>query len=195
MKLPQIFLLRHGQTRWNAEGRFQGQMNSDLTHLGQDHAATQGRLLSSVFQDFPDIDVYGSPLGRVQQTAQIALADHGRAPIIRDDLKEIAAGDWEGITKLDIEKGWPDIFNMCQTSIEMFMHAPNGEGSAMLHDRCRRFLNSLESPSVVFSHGTTIAVLRGIARGLTFEQMVQLDHQQGCIYVIENGRETVISEV
>ena len=68
MKLPQIFLLRHGQTQWNAEGRFQGQMNSDLTQLGQDHAATQGRLLSTVFKDFPDIDVYGSPLGRVQQT-------------------------------------------------------------------------------------------------------------------------------
>lgn len=194
MKLPLIYLLRHGQTKWNAEGRFQGQMNSDLTELGQGHAAVQGRLLTSVFEQFPDIDVYGSPLGRVQQTARIALAQHDRTPIIRDDLKEIDAGDWEGVTRLDIEAGWPDIFNRCQTSIELFMYAPNGEGAEVLDERCKRFLSDLKRPSVIFSHGTTIAVLRGIARGLTFEQMTQLDHQQGCIYVIENGQETLLTE-
>jgi probable phosphoglycerate mutase len=193
MKLPPIFLLRHGQTEWNALGRYQGQMNSDLTLKGEAQAAAQGRLLGAVFTEFPDIHICSSPLGRSRQTAQIALAGYGREVVFQDELKEIAAGEWEGVTKNDIEAGWPDLFNAYQTSFELFMFAPNGEGYEALHDRCTRFLISLNSPCVVFSHGVTIAVLRSIIRNLSFKEMIQLDNQQGCIYKIEDEQETLIS--
>jgi probable phosphoglycerate mutase len=194
MKFPVLYLLRHGQTEWNAAGRFQGHMNSDLTDIGQNHAATQGRLLSSVFNKFPDIDVYGSPLGRVRQTAQIALADHNRTPVLRDDLKEISVGDWEGVSKQDIEAGWPDLFNASQTSLELSISAPNGEGYDALYERCQRFLKDLKGPSVVFSHGITISFMRSIIRGLSYDELLQLNNLQGCIYVIKDGQETLLSE-
>ena len=194
MKTPLLYLLRHGQTVWNAAGRFQGHMNSDLTVIGQNHAATQGRLLSSVFNEFPNIDVYGSPLGRVRQTAQIALAAHNRTPVLRDDLKEISVGDWEGVARHDIEAGWPDLFNASQTSLELSISAPNGEGYDALYERCQRFLRCLKGPSVVFSHGITISFMRSIVRGLPFEELAQLNNLQGCIYFIKDGQETILSE-
>jgi len=194
MKLPILYLLRHGQTEWNAAGRFQGHMNSDLTDIGQGHAVTQGRLLTSVFNDFPDIDVYGSPLGRVRQTAQIALAAHNRTPVLRDDLKEISVGDWEGVSRHDIEAGWPDLFNASQTSLELSISAPNGEGYDALYERCQRFLKGLKGPSVIFSHGITISFIRSIVRGLSYEELTQLNNLQGCIYVIKDGQETLLSE-
>jgi len=194
MKLPPLYLLRHGQTEWNAAGRFQGQMNSDLTEVGQGHAAAQGRLLGTVFEQFPDIDIFGSPLGRVRDTAQIALADHGREPILCDDLMEVTVGDWEGIFKQEIESGWPDLFNASQTSTELSLSSPTGENYDDMHERCHRFLSSITGPSVVFSHGITIAFLRNIACDLSFDAFTQLSNLQGCIYVIKDGQETLLTE-
>jgi len=194
MKLPLLYLLRHGQTEWNAAGRFQGQMNSDLTKVGQGHAAAQGRLLGPIFEQFPNIDIYGSPLGRVRETAQIALADHRREPILNDDLKEISVGDWEGCTKIDIEAGWPVIYNESQTSLDLFLSAPKGETYDDMYERCHRFLSHLTGPSVVFSHGVTIRFLRKIACGLSYEELGQLDNQQGSIYMIRDGQETLLTE-
>jgi 2,3-bisphosphoglycerate-dependent phosphoglycerate mutase len=194
MELPKIYLLRHGQTEWNALGRFQGQKNSDLTKTGQDHAAAQGRLLNQVFKHHPDIDIYASPLGRVRQTAGIALHDHDRDPVFNDDLKEISVGDWEGATSLDIEAGWPDLFNDSQTSMDLFLSAPKGENYDDMHTRCYRFLSALTGPSIIFSHGVTIRFLRKIACGLSYEDLTQLDNRQGCIYVIEDGQETLLAE-
>jgi probable phosphoglycerate mutase len=194
MKLHTLYLLRHGQTEWNTMGRFQGQMNSDLTETGKGHAATQGRLLKPVFEQFPDIDIHASPLGRVCETFEIALADYGRTPVFNDDLKEIAFGDWEGLLKSEIEAGWPYIFNEAQTDADLFMFSPNGENYDDMHDRCHRFLSNLTQPAVVFTHGMTITFLRTIARGLSYEEFTQLDRQQGCIYVIKDGQETLLTE-
>jgi len=190
-----LYLLRHGQTEWNAAGRFQGHKNSDLTKLGRGHAATQGRLLKPVFQQYPDIDIHASPLGRVSETASIALTDHGGKPVLSDDLKEVTVGDWEGIPKHEIESGWPELFNACQTSTELSLLAPNGENYDDMHERCHRFLNSLTGPAVVFSHGITIAFLRKISCDLSFEAFTQLSNLQGCIYVIKDGQETLLNEV
>lgn len=193
MTYPILFLLRHGQTKWNAEGRFQGQKNSDLTEQGRKDAISQGKLLKEVFAKHPGIGIYVSPLSRARITAKIALADHNRTPTIAKDLIEINAGDWEGLTKSDIAADWPNLFEACKTKLELFMNAPNGEGFETLNHRCCRFLNDLTSSAVVFSHGATIAVLRGIACGLSYAEILQLDHKQGCIYRIENGQEKILT--
>ena len=195
MKLPLLYLLRHGQTEWNAMGRFQGQLNSDLTDVGKGHAATQGRLLEPIFEQFPDIDIFGSPLGRVKETAQIALADYGRKPVFNDDLKEINFGNWESLTRQEIEAGWPDLFNASQTDIDLYLFSPSGENYDDMHERCLRFLSCLTQPAVIFSHGMTITFLRKIALGLSYDEFAQLSRQQGCIYEIEDGQETLLTEV
>lgn len=189
---PPLYLLRHGQTEWNAEGRLQGQMNSDLTEIGAGHARSQGRLLAEVFMAHPDMKIIASPLGRVRQTAQIALGEHDRTPEFDQRLVEVSAGSWEGMTKDDVRRDFPDISRDCATTLELFLQAPDGEGFDALRARSLAVLRELKGPTVIFSHGTTIAVLRALARGAVYKEMVHYDHLQGCIYHIEGGVETCL---
>ena len=69
--MTEIFLLRHGETEWNAEGRFQGQRDSPLTARGREQAAQLGRILLRTFADGRVPPFHVSPLGRTQDTAAI----------------------------------------------------------------------------------------------------------------------------
>lgn len=191
MVFPLLYLLRHGQTEWNLQGRFQGQTNSPLTARGKEDAAAQGRLLAPIFKQLPTIDIYASPLGRVRQTAEIALRDHNRAPTLHDGLKEIHIGDWQGLSLREIEAGWPKIFNAHPTTFDLLAMSPSGEGAEALFARCSAFLQGLNGPSVLFTHGAAMAVFRCIARDLPPQDATQLDHRQGCIYRIQNGHEEI----
>ena len=191
MAFPILYLLRHGQTEWNVQGRFQGQHNSPLTPRGKEDAAAQGRLLGPIFAQHPAIDIYASPLGRVRQTTDIALKNHNRSPQFHDSLMEIHIGDWQGLALPEIESGWPDLFNAHTTTFDLLAMSPTGEGIDVLFARCTAFLQSLRAPSVLFSHGAAMAVLRSIARDLPPRDVAHLDHRQGCIYRIENGQEEI----
>ena len=92
MCYPEIFVLRHGQTQWNAEGRHQGYLNSDLTELGRAQAEKQGRILSSSTLKKAAVACFTSPLGRAWQTAEIALIGIGRMAIPDERLKEVNFG-------------------------------------------------------------------------------------------------------
>lgn len=193
MAFPLLYLLRHGQTEWNVQGRFQGQLNSPLTTRGKEDAAAQGRLLGPILAEHPKINIFSSPLGRVRQTADIALLAHNRAPVFHDALMEINIGDWQGLSLQEIESGWPDIYNAHPTTFDLLAKSPTGEGVEALFSRCSAFLHGLTGPSVLFSHGAAMAVLRSIARGLPADDVAQLDHRQGCIYRIQNREEEIFN--
>jgi probable phosphoglycerate mutase len=194
MAFPRLYLLRHGQTEWNVEGRFQGQKNSPLTARGKEDAAAQGRLLAPVLAQHPKIDIFASPLGRVRQTADIALRDHNRPPHFHDSLMEIHIGNWQGLSLREIESGWPDIFNAHATTFDLLAMFPTGESAEALFARCTTFLHGLTGPSVLFSHGAVMAALRTIARDLPPREAAHLDHRQGCIYRIQNRQEKIFDE-
>lgn len=81
------YLVRHGETEWNAASRMQGQLDSPLTSLGRQHARTSGRLLARLGVD----TVFASPLGRVRETLAI-LSEHVTVTSAFDDrLKEWSA--------------------------------------------------------------------------------------------------------
>ena len=93
---PELYILRHGETLWNQQGRLQGQKDSPLTDKGRQQALAQGEVLRSV-KSLPHI-VFVSPLGRTLTTANLA------APFIKTHVKdprllEINFGAWEGATR------------------------------------------------------------------------------------------------
>lgn len=93
-----IYLLRHGQTRFNAEQRLQGRCNSDLTDKGEAQAIAMGRRLADELVDPARWTVYASPLGRARQTALLVCEQLGLAAdrIVWDDrLMELGMGEWE----------------------------------------------------------------------------------------------------
>ncbi|MEX5563396.1 histidine phosphatase family protein [Pseudophaeobacter sp. 1A16562] len=186
---PKIWLLRHGQTEWNAERRVQGQLESRLSPLGLEHAQRQAELMQPILHA-ENPPCYVSPLGRAQQTAEIALA--GRAFTTDARLAEVHAGDFQGHRLVDLEQDYPDIFARNTTPLDMFCAAPGGEGYERFHARTLDFLQALSAPSVVVAHGLLGQVMRGIICGLDRSEQAKLSNGQGCVYVLEQGRETVL---
>ena len=186
---PKVWFLRHGETEWNAEGRVQGQTESVLSERGKVHAQQQAELMAPILAHNPPCIV--SPLKRTRQTADIALG--GRDYQTDDRLKEIFAGDWEGHLRADIFKNLPEGITAQSPHMEFYCAAPGGEGFDVFQARVNAFVDTLTEPTVVVAHGLSGQLLRGALCGLSRAELVQLSNRQGCVYVLENGQETVLS--
>ena len=189
MSYPKIWFLRHGQTEWNAVRRIQGQLESRLSEQGRWHASEQARIMAPILHAHSPKCI-ASPLIRAFDTATIALGD---TPFETDpDLMEIHAGDWQGLFYDDVLAGWPDVVNADMTALELFEHAPAGEGAAAFRARIQSVLDRLSEPTVIVAHGLWGQVARAILRGISDAEMRRLDNLQGVVYVLEGGKETVL---
>ena len=134
-----LVLLRHGQTQFIVEKRFQGAMEAPLTALGERQARLAGRRLASPLTDpplpIPDsapFAIVHSPLGRARRSAELVaeeMAAAGRAtPPLRSDagFSEIAQGVWEGLTDEEITARYGDSLASWRRWPVRF-HAPGGE--------------------------------------------------------------------
>ena len=93
-----LFLVRHGQTQWNLEGRYQGITNTKLTKEGEKQAELAAKYLSRV--DFAGF--YSSPIGRTIETAETFKKILNKDYQIKGNLKELNFGKWEGLVFDDI---------------------------------------------------------------------------------------------
>ena len=100
-----ILLCRHGETPWNAEGRYQGQIDIPLSPTGE----AQARALGDRLRGQPLTRAVASPLARARRTAELALGED-RAGLLTFDagLKEIAHGEWEGLLATEIRERDPE---------------------------------------------------------------------------------------
>ena len=182
---PELFVLRHGQTEWNAAGRMQGHMDSPLTALGREQAAIQGRILRA--RDLPAQTTYHcSPQGRARHTAELALAGLTEAPVIDDRLKEVSVGVFEGLTMTDLLTDWPDLMHM-KSPYSWHYRAPGGEGFEGFRARIKDWLDAQTAPAVVVTHGMVSGVLRGLVLGLDVDGIAKLPGGQGIVYHIKDG--------
>ena len=100
--MPKLLIVRHGQSEWNALGRWQGQADPPLTDLG----ANQAKMATKKLGLF-DL-IVSSPLERAKNTASIISETMGVGPVRTEKgLMERDAGPWQGLTRLEIENGWP----------------------------------------------------------------------------------------
>lgn len=98
-----FYLIRHGETENNRRGRVQGWTESPLSALGREQARRIGVRLAGIR---PDAAV-SSPLGRALETAKIALGD-GAAIDVRDGIREINLGVWEGRSASELRRAYPE---------------------------------------------------------------------------------------
>ena len=96
----QIFLLRHGETRWNREGRCQGSSDIELNEAGRRQAGEVAAHLSRCRIDA----VYSSHLQRARQTAEIVGGPHELAVNVEPDLRELDHGEMEGLTFVEVRE-------------------------------------------------------------------------------------------
>ena len=101
-----IFLARHGETDWNRNERFQGHADPPLNAAGRE----QAHALSEALATQPLRAVYTSPLRRAAETAEVVAASRGLAVEPADGLREVDVGSWEGLTRTDVERRYPEQF-------------------------------------------------------------------------------------
>lgn len=167
------YLVRHGETEWNATARMQGQLDSRLTALGREHARMSGRLLARLGVDA----VFASPLGRVRETLAI-LAEHVSVPPVFDDrLMEWSGGAWSGEFYSDLPNRWP-IEWAAWTADRYNQRSPGGENFVDLAVRARSFVEAANrAPGervAVVAHGFLNRALAEVLLGLSQVETIQI---------------------
>lgn len=133
--MTQLILIRHGQTQWNLEGRWQGQADPSLNAFGRAQAQRAALELSDA-----DLDhLYSSDLRRALETADIIGAELGLAVHADARLREIDLGRWQGMLSTDIKARYPDEFWSWHTS-PLTSRPPDGED---LHTLAARVLEAI----------------------------------------------------
>lgn len=128
-----ILLARHGETPWNAEGRYQGQVDIPLSDVGIAQARALGARLGDVRID----RAVASPLARTAQTARLALGA-AREPLLAFDpgLLEIGHGDWEGLLASEIAQRDPERLRAWREAPDTVqMPGAGGESLQQVQDR------------------------------------------------------------
>ncbi len=130
-----ILLARHGETPWNAEGRYQGQIDIPLSPIGEAQAQALGERLKAV-----DITrAVASPLSRAQRTAQLALGARADMLLTEPELQEIAHGEWEGLLASEINEKDPSRLRAWREEPDTVL-MPGGESLRLVLDRSWRGL-------------------------------------------------------
>ena len=158
----EIYFVRHGQTVWNVEKRFQGLSDSPLTELG----ITQAKLLGEKLKDIKFDKFYSTSLKRAYDTANYIKGNRKQKVEIFDDFVEISMGDMEGIKQEDFKKLYPEqVKNFFFNQLEYNPSSFGGESFLEVRERVIRGLNKFIELNknyervLVVSHGATLKTL------------------------------------
>jgi probable phosphoglycerate mutase len=170
-KLTEIWLIRHGQTQWNTEKRFQGRQDSPLTELGQQQALAAGRwLATSRFSS-----AWCSPASRAQSTAALLNSCREKPLEFRtsEALAEMHFGEWEGRTRPEIEARWGEPARQFWNAPELWQPF-GGESFLQAQERVTSFVSRLQpatDPVLLISHGMSIQLLLHAIRAKPFARL------------------------
>ena len=155
-----VFLIRHGQTEWNREGRFLGRTDLPLDETGM----TQAQKLADRLSTHSVSHVYASPLARALQTATELSRPHGLEPRAVEGIIELDQGDLEGREGRNLAVEFPDFFAAWRQD-PTHARIPGGETLADCHARSVRAIHSLLADHsaadtvVVVSHKVAISAI------------------------------------
>jgi broad specificity phosphatase PhoE len=184
-----VWFVRHGETDWNAERRYQGHADIPLNDKGRAQAARNGAALKGRIDTRAAF--ISSPLVRATETLEIARAAMGlprKRYALDDRLIEIDLGSWNGKTYDEIAQQDPGVHERREKEKWSF-RVPGGESYAEAATRVREFLTSLDRPAVITGHGASGRILRAYLLGLKPSRTPHLPAPQDRIFEIIRGRE------
>jgi broad specificity phosphatase PhoE len=161
-----LLLVRHGESTWNAEGRYQGRRDAPLSPRGARQAEALAQRLATDDSIRPRA-IVSSPLSRARDTAAPTAQALGLEIDVDPDLVEISHGEWEGLLKSEIELRWPAMFAAWRAAPES-VHFPDGESLADVRARWLSFVSDVErspSPLFVVTHDVIVRLAVLQARG------------------------------
>ena len=188
-----IYLLRHGQTEWNVEGRMQGRLDSALTPQGQQQAINHGEKLKAL----GGVEhLFVSPSGRTQETAYLLNSFLGAAITFDEVLMERDCGLWGGMTIDEIKERFPSEWEARNKS--PYDHRPpGGENTPDMIERVRDFVDGLHSAPVesmaIVTHAVMSRAILTHLLGLKTTIAGRLRHPNDAFYRLEVGAESIRS--
>jgi broad specificity phosphatase PhoE len=189
---PLVYLVRHGQTKWNAERRLQGQADTDLNALGREQASGNGRLLARVIDNPDDFDFVSSPMRRTRETMERLRGAMQLDPLAyRTEplLVELSFGDWQGFTFAELEAREPG--STRQRRLDKWNFRPPGESAEsyqMLLERVKPWFDALDRDSVCVTHGGVVRCLFRLVLGMSTQEAVGLEVPQDRVLRLEGRR-------
>jgi broad specificity phosphatase PhoE len=155
----EVWFIRHGESLWNAEGRWQGQADPPLSERGRRQAEEAALRLEGL----GIARLVASDLGRARETAQILGERLGLAPRFDPSLRELDVGRWSGHPPAEIERRWPEELARFRAG-DLALRPGGGESRLALRERVERALAQLAAesaaPCAVVSHLGVLRVLR-----------------------------------
>lgn len=151
-----LYLIRHGQTDWNIEGKIQGKTDIPLNQTG----LHQARLLAEGMKQRKIAAIYSSPLHRARQTAELLAGEKGLPVRVLPELREVDFGLWEGRTWEEIEKEYSRDFHRWEENPALGMPT-GGETLQSCKKRCRAAVEQILEDGIddvaVVAHGGILA--------------------------------------
>lgn len=161
-----LLLVRHGQTKWNAQHRFQGQSDLPLTETGRRQAlAARQRLVGEEIHA-----AYSSDLRRAWETAETIVAPHELSLRAEPRLREIYFGAWEGLTYDEIVERHPEALAAWEAD-PLNVPPPGGEALSQVASRVQAALDEIarahrDETVLLVGHGGALQVLISLVLGL-----------------------------
>jgi len=188
--MPQLILLRHGESQWNLENRFTGWVDIDLSPKGEEEARIAGLLLKPYKIDY----VFTSALKRAQRATDIVLEQSGKTglPIAKNEaLNERHYGDLQGLNKADIGKQYgQEQLKIWRRSYDV--PPPNGESLKDTQARVIPYYKEHIEPLLkkgknilVSAHGNSLRALVMYLEKLTPEEIVEINIPTGVPYIYD----------
>ncbi len=190
--MTELWIVRHGQTDWNVEGRYQGQADQPLNVVGLAQAEAAAKQLRG--KTFAAI--YSSDLQRARVTAEIIAAELGLPVQIDRHLREVNQGEWEGMLTADIQARYAETWSARQQD-RLHAAPPGGESLAQVAARVLPAVDEItqrhpDAAILVVSHGLALGVVRCAAAGAPLIEAFQRipDNAQP---MLVNWKETIAS--
>ncbi|MBN1450235.1 MAG: histidine phosphatase family protein [Anaerolineales bacterium] len=175
-----LILVRHGETEWNAQRRYQGQSDVLLSELGRRQAELVAERLASQKIDA----VYASDLKRAWETAQIIVEKSGLQVMSEPRLRELKFGVLEGLTFDEAQEQYPEMINAW---LEDFNRSPQGaETIDVFNARVVSLLNDLkakhdEQTVLLVAHGGPLSEVLRVVLGLSREKRWYLEMENASL--------------
>lgn len=154
-----LYLIRHAETVWNQEQRYQGQKDIPLSATGRRQARLLARRLGSVARREPFDALWTSDLARARETAEILGAELGLAVRTHPGLREIHFGAWEGLTFPEVAARYPESAEAYRRDPAR-TRPPEGESFVEMQERAARALEEILACSgrrlLIVAHGGTV---------------------------------------
>ncbi|MEM9278056.1 MAG: histidine phosphatase family protein [Pseudomonadota bacterium] len=193
---PLIYYVRHGQTDWNAELRFQGQRDIPLNDRGREQARGYGEKLFALLGKAEDYVFISSPLSRARETMNILRDTMGLEPgnyTTDERLKEVSYGVLEGVTQPELKQQNRELYYYRKQNAWAF-RPENGESQEDVLARIKDWHTSLDKDQkyIISAHGAVGRVMRHYLAGVPTQDVARYAFPQDKIFLFSDGEEQII---